>query len=494
MPSGDVIEWKEVERDYNYLKEISPIDFHDAYGIQNDILEDDSKASLICGGNRSGKTEIVAAKVIRKCLEKPKQRWWVVGGTFQDSIAIQQNKIAGFVPKHKVEYGKYTEINGYTNRKLLLKNGSLIIFKSYDQEREAFQGDQIDGVWFDEECPYDIFQECKMRLIDRDGEMVISMTSLKGVTELIENLYADSDILRAEYAELVNENLPVIAEKGRIKIFFLWTTKNPYIPQKRVLDEVKLLTRDEIKQRIYGLPLNLAGRIYTAFNKNIHVTTIEEMPEGKYTLFHILDPHDRKPFAMIWIAVHITGRAYVVDEYPNKPFTEMKYDDKTYSEYVKIIKEKESYLFELFGTKIHRRIIDPNFGNTTIKLAERQGGQSTTTPKKRLQKLGLKFKDGIDALEAGHLAVREWLHFTQADTGEIIVQPKLFFTDNCSNTILGMSRYSRKDVTTPSGDEKDKVGPQEKWKDHPDCVRYGVMSKLLYIHPSPDEEEFRKAY
>ena len=108
--------------------------------------------------------------------------------------------------------------------------------------------------------------------------------------------------------------------------------------------------------------------------------------------------------------------------------------------------------------------------------------------------MGLTFKDGIDALEAGHLAVREWLYYDTAESGEIIVQPKLFFCDNCTNTILGMSRYSRKDVTTPSGDEKDKVGPQEKWKDFCDVIRYFRMSNPKYIHPAEKEEEFKKAY
>ena len=196
---------------------------------------------------------------------------------------------------------------------------------------------------------------------------------------------------------------------------------------------------------------------------------------------------------MIWIAVHKTGSAYVVDEYPNRPFTEMKFDDKTYADYATIIRAKEANIRDLFGKRVHRRIIDPNFGNKTVQLAERQGGQSSTTPKKNLARLGFKFKDGIDAIEAGHLAVREWLYYERAENGEVVVQPKLFFCDNCPNSIMGMLRYSRKEVTTPSGDEKDRVGPQEKWKDFPDDVRYFCMSNPKYIEPYK-EQEFKKVY
>jgi phage terminase large subunit-like protein len=471
LASGEVIDYAEALKDYEKIKEISPIDFHEPYGIQSEFLKCVEKIQLLCGGNRSGKTEIAVAKVLKQCLENPKQRWWVVGCTFQDSIAIQQSKFWSLLPKNKIKYGRYDQINGFTNRKLLLTNGSLIIFKSYDQQRESFQGDQVDGVLFDEECPYDIFQECKMRLIDRDGEMLISMTSLKGVTELIENLYEDSDIVESEYAKFVDEELPLISEKDGIKIFFLWTTKNPYIPQDRVEQEIKLMTRQEIKCRIYGLPINMTGRIYVMMNKHVHVTSIEEMPEGAYTIYNILDPHDRKPWAIGWIAVHSTGSAYVIDEYPNKPFTEMTYDDKTYEDYAAIIKNKERTIKDIFGvSRIHKRIIDPNFGNKTVQLHKRQGGQSSTTPVKQLQKLGLYFKDGIDSLEDGHLAVREWLFYDKAESGEVIVQPKLMFCDNCPNHITGMLKYSRPPALTAKGDdEKDKVNPFQKWKDFPDC-------------------------
>lgn len=463
--------------------------------MQAKFASDLSKFKCVFGGNRSGKSQGVADYVVRRILDKPKQKWWVVGESFADSVAIQQSKIWSLVPKNKIKYGYYDEINGFRNRKLQLINSSLITFKSYDQAREAFQGDDIDGVWFDEEPPFDIYRETRMRLIDRNGEMLISMTSLKGVTELIADIYDDADIIESMLAPLINEVVPRVAEKNGTKFFFLWTTENPVIDQNRTIQEAELLPRDEKKSRIYGLPINMTGRIYMAFSKFIHITTIEHMPEGHYTIYHVLDPHDRKPWAMIWIAVHKTGSIYVIDEYPNKPITEMHSDDKTYAEYAKLIRDKEVEIKELFGCGIHKRILDPNFGNKTVQLAKRQGGQSTTTPKKELQRLGFTFRDGIDAIEAGHLKVRELLHFTRReDTGEITKQPQLMFTDNCTNCITSMSRYSRKEVTTVSGDEKDRVGPQEKYKDHPDCIRYGAMSNLRYVEEIRREPEFKRSY
>ena len=464
-----------------YRAKINPLAFFENLGLQKEFGEDTAKVKGIFGGNRSGKTEKGAENVLNKLISKPNQRWWACAESFQDSINVQQRKIWKLLPKRLIKYGKYSEVNGFTNRKLILTNGSILVFKSYDQEREAFQGDDIDGIWFDEEPPYDIYKESRMRLLDRNGEIIFTMTSLKGVTDLIQDIFEDHDVLRSEYAPLVKKTLPRIVEKDGMRFYLLWTTENPYIDQTRTKDETKLMTRQEIESRIYGMPINLSGKIYMNFNKNVHVVGFEDVPFSNVTLYHILDPHDRKPWAMKWVIVHKTGKAYCVDEYPDgRNFNEMTYDDKTYRDYAKEIKDKEETLRQIFGVSVRKRIIDPNYGNTTIKLAERQGNQSSTTPKKELRKHGLHFTDGIDALEAGHLKVREVLHYEEKDN-EIVVQPKYFITDNCENSIRHISRYSRKDVLTSDGDVKDKVGVKEKYKDFNDLDRYFWMSNPRYI-------------
>ena len=469
-----------LQEEKDYRSKVNPLAFFENLVQQGKWSNDSAKTIGLFGGNRAGKTQAGAAYILERCLENPKQRWWAAAESFSDSVNIQQRKIWELIPKLNIKYGSYNEITGFTNRKLLLKNGSIIIFKSYDQDRESFQGEDLDGIWFDEEPPYPIYRESRMRLIDRNGKMIFTMTSLKGVTDLIQDIFEDYETIESAYAPLVNEELPKIVDKDGNRFYMLWTTENPYLDQGRVLQEAKLMTRDEIKSRIYGMPINLSGKIYMKFNKNIHVIPFEDIPFNKVTLYHVLDPHDRKPWAMVWVAVHITGTAYVVDEYPERNFNEMISDDKTYNDYTKIIREKEEGLRQIFNKPVHKRIIDPNFGNKTVQLAERQGGQSKTTPKKELSKRGLRFTDGIDALEAGHLKVREALHWEEKD-GEIVIQPKFLITDNCQNTIRHLSRYSRGDILTSDGDVKDKVKPKEKYKDFSDLARYGVMSDWRHV-------------
>lgn len=464
----------------NYQK-LFPLLFHDSLPMQGKFSSDGAKKKFLFGGNRSGKTECGAAYVNNKCTSKNYQRWWCVSETFQDSVNIQQRKIWNLAPKLEINYGKYDEINGFTNRKLQFKNRSLITFKSYDQGVDSFRSDDIDGVWFDEEPPLEIYKETLMRLIDRDGEVIITMTSLKGITELLEEIFQDHDVFESQYAPLIKRDVPRVIEKNGVRIYFLWTTDNPHIDQSRMDDEAKLLTYQEKAARIYGLPMNLSGKIYPSFNRDVHVIKFDDLPDGRYSLYNIIDPHDRKPWAIIWLAVHITGSLYVVDEYPSdRNFNELLFDDKTYDDYARLVKEHEDVLKDIFNTGIQKRICDPNFGNKTVQLAERQGGQAKTTPIKELKKRGLYYKDGIDALEAGHLKVRELLQW-EAKDGEIVVQPKLFVLDSCLNTIRHLSRYSRKDIMSGDGDEKDKVKPMDKYKDFCDCVRYAAMADLRYI-------------
>lgn len=490
----DSLKFLEIQAVIAQRKRLNPLEFFKPLPGQLRFLSEDASTQLICGGNRSSKTTGVAKKIIDKCISS-KLRIWACAETFSDSVNIQQRKIWELLPKKETRYCYYDDVNGFRNRKLIFKTGSIINFKSYDQGRESFQGDDCDVIWFDEEPPLDIYKECRMRLIDRNGKLIISMTSLKGMTELVQEIYEDADIIESQYAPLVGETLPRTLRKGNVHIYTLWSTENNYINQDRLLEETKLMTKQEIKSRIYGIPTSLSGRIYPMFNRNIHVIPPNRIPKSKVTLYHVLDPHDRKPWAMQWWAVDRTGTAYCVREYPwRRNFNEMDSDDKTYSDYADVISATEKALVMLYGRSVSRRIIDPNFGNKTVQLSYRVGNQAATTPKYELKKLGFIFQDGIDSLETGHLAVRKWLHWAEKD-GQIIVQPKALINEECENTIRHLSRYSHKDIETSTGDIRDKPGVEDKYKDFADDARYFLMSNPRYIDRfSPETEPTGKVY
>ena len=152
----------------------------------------------VFGGNRSGKTECGAVEAIWMARGiHPYRRnrkdvfGWVVSLSQQVQRDVAQSKILHYLPKNWIadivmlSGRKDSPASGIIDQ-IKLKNVfggiSTIGFKSCDQGREKFQGASLDFVWFDEEPPRDIYEECLMRVMDRKGDIFGTMTPLKGRT------------------------------------------------------------------------------------------------------------------------------------------------------------------------------------------------------------------------------------------------------------------------------------------------------------------------
>jgi phage terminase large subunit-like protein len=62
---------------------------------------------------------------------------------------------------------------------------SRLVFKSYDQGRESFQGTEQHMIWLDEECHLDVFTECLTRTMTTDGLVLLTFTPLQGMTDIV---------------------------------------------------------------------------------------------------------------------------------------------------------------------------------------------------------------------------------------------------------------------------------------------------------------------
>lgn len=101
--------------------------------------------------------------------------------------SIPRDRILELAPgplgeKGSLDHVKVLHVTGQT---------SLIYFKSYAMGRQKWQGDTIDGVWFDEEPPYDIYSEGRERT--SKGQLgwftMLSFTPLLGMTEVVTQFY-----------------------------------------------------------------------------------------------------------------------------------------------------------------------------------------------------------------------------------------------------------------------------------------------------------------
>lgn len=136
-------------------------------------------------------------------------RAWVAGDTRQTTRDIIQTKLlgpygdfgTGLIPASDIS-GKPTPMPGVPEAvgTLAVKhydaNGrydgdSRLVFKSYDQGREAFQGTEQDVIWLDEESDEAIRNECVLRLMTTDGLLIETFTPLRGLTKVVLNYMPD---------------------------------------------------------------------------------------------------------------------------------------------------------------------------------------------------------------------------------------------------------------------------------------------------------------
>lgn len=123
---------------------------------------------------------------------------WVIGETNKVTRDVLQEKLlgkpgefgTGFIPGDSIR-GNPRPKAGIPDAvdtvyvKHLSGGTSVLRFKSYQEGRESFQGDEVDFIAADEEIPETIYDECLMRLFTTGGLFVLMFTPLSGLTEVV---------------------------------------------------------------------------------------------------------------------------------------------------------------------------------------------------------------------------------------------------------------------------------------------------------------------
>lgn len=272
------------------------------------------KNRWVFGGNRSGKTECGAvetaylARGIHPYRKNKPISCWVVSLSKQVQRDVAQAKVLHYLKKQWIEKivmakGRQDSAESGVIDFILVRNvfGSLskIGFKSCDQGREKFQGTSLDFVWFDEEPPYDIYLECKMRVLDRSGEIFGTMTPLKGLTWVYNEIYLN---------EHNDENVWTIQME--------WAD-NPYLSQKEIEEMSASISAEELESRRYGKFMQCGGLVYNSFDENKHVIEPFEIPKDWQDNISI-DPGLNNPLSAHFYARDYDGNVYVIAEHYEK--------------------------------------------------------------------------------------------------------------------------------------------------------------------------------
>ena len=277
----------------------------------------EKKNRWVFGGNRSGKTECGAvetvwlARGIHPFKQNKPRDGWVVSLSQQVQRDVAQNKILSYLKREWIDdivmiSGKKGSADSGVIDTIFVRNifGSVskIGFKSCDQGREKFQGTSLDYVWFDEEPPEDIYIECRMRVLDKCGEVFGTMTPLKGLTWVYRTIYLNE-----------SEDPDVWYEQMQ------WED-NPYL-SKSEIDKLSMhLNKDELQSRKFGNFASGTGLVYNEFDERENVIEPFDVPYEWYDKISI-DPGLHNPLSCHFYACDFDGNVYVIAEHYDKQKT-----------------------------------------------------------------------------------------------------------------------------------------------------------------------------
>lgn len=269
-----------------------------------------AKSRFVFGGNRTGKSVCGAMETIWYATGlhpfiKMERAYdgWVVSLTRQVQRDVAQAKILQYLPPEwivktvMVSGSSLSPAHGVIDF-ILVRNVfgtvSKIGFRNCEQGRERFQGVSLDYVWFDEEPPEDVYDECLLRLLDRSGVHWVTMTPLKGRSWVYERIYLKQSSLK------------------NLACFWMSWDDNPYLSD----DEKKYLTSvlppEVLESRQYGHFVATEGLVFPNFDvQNIIEPVLLEHVDAYYLA---IDPGYRNPTAAVWCVV-VGENIYVISDY-----------------------------------------------------------------------------------------------------------------------------------------------------------------------------------
>ncbi len=294
----------------------------------------------VFGGNRSGKTECGAVETVWLArgihpfrANRPNISCWVVSLSQQVQRDVAQQKILYYLDKSCIR--EIVMINGsraspefgvidYIVIDNVFGGTSRIAFKSCEAGREKFQGASLDFVWFDEEPPRDIYEECRMRILDRNGHIFGTMTPLKGLSWVYDEIYLNCHRSEQVWYE-----------------FMEWSD-NPYLDADEVRSMSEALSADMLESRRYGRFTQSSGLVYPEFSE-ANVIPPFDVPDSWQDEISV-DPGLNNPLSCHWYAQDGDGNIYVVAEH-----YEAKKDVAYHAAKIKEISERLGWKHDRYG-------------------------------------------------------------------------------------------------------------------------------------------------
>lgn len=459
LPGPQREEAERAIKDLELARRANPLAFYKPHVKQQAFHGFTAQTKTFFGGNQSGKTwgglaDDVIQAIDRDCLPdhlrqykkfEPPFECRIMAESFPVLEAVMIPKLQDLLPLDQLVGGGWSTAYDKNLRVLYFQNGSKFYFQTYEQEVRKMGGSTLDRVHFDEEPPLPVFNECRLRVMVKGGDLVFTMTPVFGLSWAFDALWqkrgdqTEKDVYRAPDIDVVTVDM----------------ADNPALGEEEIRLALAGLSEEEKAARKEGKFVALHGLIYGDFDRKRHEVPEAPLPENINVVVGI-DPGYRHPAAVVWIYLTPDDTMVVFDAQRFQGFTAQQVCKRVHE-----INDK-------WGVTPLYYVIDPaarNMEHSTGRNIQMEYADN-----------GIVTIAGQHAVSAGINRVRERFQ-----------SHRLFIRANCSELIDELLKYRWK--KPPKSGEDTREAPVKSEDDLTDALRYAVMSRPYLPHTEEHKDE-----
>jgi phage terminase large subunit-like protein len=297
----DKIEYLELMAEKERRVKDNPLKYATQHDKQQEATASMAAIRVLFWANRVGKTEWGGQETSRYATAnhpfrsvKEGVEIWACCPSYEVQEDTTQKKLLAYLPEKDIARIDY--LRGKIIKKITMKNGTGIVFKSYDQGREKFQGTGKRLIWFDEEPPRDIWEECFVRVeAGQQLDVILTMTPVKGMTWVYDEIYLATN----------NPDL-FVSNAG-------WDD-NPFLTAIQKEQMSRGLSSYALQVRREGKFVKRVGLVCAWWDRSKHLRHYDSL-DRSWTWYEVLDGGFSDPAAYLLCGVDNDNNVHVVAGY-----------------------------------------------------------------------------------------------------------------------------------------------------------------------------------
>lgn len=272
--------------------------------IHEAFHKSDKLGRLLVGGNRSGKSVAGCVEAIRRATGR--HPYYKTHGIPTDGRIVTVDRDNGiehiikpllkqWTPPSELVNGSWEDSFSGVKKMMTFANGSTIDIKTHQQDIDAFAGVPRHWIWFDEECPQAVFNECRLRLVDYNGVWWMTMTPVIGHYWIFDRFISTKNV--------------------NVEMFEVNISDNPHLNKEALEALQDDLSDDEKSIRQDGTFIPHGGIILREFNPEKHVVHNQDIVPRGWDVYVSIDHGYNNPTAILWNAVSPEGNVVTLREH-----------------------------------------------------------------------------------------------------------------------------------------------------------------------------------